>query len=66
MPIASLIISVVAIYFSVGLVFAIAFAVRGVERVDSAARGSSIAFRVTILPGTVALWPVLLMKWRKA
>ncbi len=53
----------VAAYGAIGVLFGLAFVTLGIGRVDEAARGSSIAFRALILPGCVALWPVLLMKW---
>lgn len=60
---AELIVAVVAIYLVVGLVFGLLFVSVGVARFDPAARGTSPAFRVLILPGSVALWPLLAAKW---
>ena len=48
------------IYLAFGLLFAIYFAVSGVVKLDKAARGTSIFFRVLIVPGAMALWPYLL------
>jgi hypothetical protein len=50
---------------SLGLLFSVPFVVVGAGRIDGAARAASIAFRLLILPGTVALWPVLAAKWAK-
>jgi hypothetical protein len=50
-------------YAVAGLIVAVAFVSFGVQRVDAAARGAGIGFRVLILPGAIALWPVLLRKW---
>ena len=36
---------------------------RGVERIDPAAKGASRGFRLIIVPGAVALWPLLLRRW---
>lgn len=55
-----------AAYASLGCVFATWFLARGVGRVDPAATGSGVWFRLIILPGVVALWPVLAMKARAA
>lgn len=52
-----------AIYTAVGLLFAIAFAASGVDRIDTAAHGSGLAFRLLIIPGAAALWPLLLRRW---
>ena len=50
-------------YAVAGLIFAVAFVSFGVQRVDAAARGAGIGFRVLVLPGAIALWPFLLRKW---
>ena len=49
-----------------GLAVGVPFVVRGVDRVDEAARGASRGFRLLILPGTVALWPLMATKWIQA
>lgn len=53
-------------YALLGLVFGLFFVVRGIDRVDEGAHGASWTFRLIILPGTVAFWPLLLGKWRRA
>jgi hypothetical protein len=53
-----------ALYASLGLFFALWFVFFGVHRMDSAAVGASLAFRLLILPGTIALWPWLLLAYR--
>ncbi len=60
------IVSLVAIYLAAGLAFAVPFILRGIERVDPAARGAGWGFRCLIAPGVVALWPVLARKWLRA
>jgi hypothetical protein len=47
----------------VGLAVGIPFVLRGVGWIDEAARDASVGFRLVILPGTVALWPFLLVRW---
>jgi hypothetical protein len=54
--------TIVASYAAAGLLFAIYFAVTGVSRLDKAARGTSVFFRLLIVPGAVALWPFLAMR----
>lgn len=56
----------VGAYGLAGFVFAIAFVLRGAARVDHAAESSPWSFRIVILPGAVALWPLLLVKWIRA
>lgn len=53
------------VYLTCGLLFSVPFAAVGAGRIDGAARETSIAFRLLILPGIVALWPVLAAKWAK-
>ncbi|MBX9599842.1 MAG: hypothetical protein K2X35_02520 [Bryobacteraceae bacterium] len=53
-------------YAACGLVFAIAFLTRGVEQLDPQTRGTGIGFRLLLLPGTAALWPLLLSKWMRS
>jgi len=50
-------------YALAGLLFGIAFLTAGVSRVDHAAAGSGVGFRLLILPGVAALWPLLFMRW---
>ena len=54
------------LYAGAGFLFAIPFLVWGLPRIDAAARGSSLAFHLLILPGTAALWPVLLKHWLRS
>ena len=53
----------VEVYAVAGLMFSVAFVSFGVQRVDAAARGAGAGFRLLILPGAAALWPLLLRKW---
>ena len=61
--IAGVIVGVLSIYALIGVVFAIPFALRGVNRIDPVARESTWGFRVMILAGSAALWPLLLKRW---
>jgi len=51
------------VYVVPGLLVGVGFVMFGVGKVDPTAAGSPIVFRVLILPGCVALWPVMLVKW---
>lgn len=51
------------LYLGCGLLFAIPFLARGAAAIDPGAREGSWGFRVIVLPGVVALWPVLLRRW---
>lgn len=61
--VANLVVLAVEIYLVAGLLFAIPFVARGVDRIDPVVRESSWGFRLIILPGVVALWPVLARRW---
>jgi hypothetical protein len=54
---------VLTTYVGLGLLFALAFVWVGVERLDAQAQGAGIGFRLLILPGVVAFWPLLLRRW---
>lgn len=66
MVVASAMLWLLAVYVAVGAIVGIAFVCVGVGRVEPAARGAGVAFRLVILPGCVGLWPVVLVKWRSA
>lgn len=53
----------VAVYAAAGAVFALAFLVLGLTRIDNGAKGAGLAFRLLILPGLIALWPLMLIRW---
>jgi hypothetical protein len=54
-----------ALYASLGLVFAVPFVWLGVQRLDSEAQGSGVGFRLLILPGVAAFWPMFLYRGRR-
>lgn len=60
---ASIIVTVVGLYLGAGLLFAIPFVLRGAGKIDPVARAGTWGFRVLILPGVVAFWPLLLRRW---
>ena len=58
-------VSVLGAYGSLGLLFAIPFVSLGVQRLDSEARGTKLAFRLLILPGVAAFWPMFFLRWAR-
>lgn len=52
-------------YVGLGLIFAVPFVWFGVQRVDSEAQGSGAGFRLLILPGVAAFWPMFLYRWMR-
>ena len=62
-PLADWLVTLVGIYAGVGLLFAIPFVAVGAGKVDPSAREGTWGFRILILPGAVAFWPLLLKRW---
>ena len=61
--IAAVLLLLLGAYLACGLVFAIPFALVGVKKIDPHASHGSWGFRLLILPGAMALWPLLLRRW---
>lgn len=59
----ALVLDALGVYVAVGLAVAALFVLKVAARMDPAARRGSWGFRLLILPGCAALWPVLLRKW---
>lgn len=57
------ILGVMAIYAAVGAVFATLFLSLGLNRIDKGAKGAGLGFRLLIIPGLIALWPLMLIRW---
>jgi hypothetical protein len=50
-------------YLGAGLLFAIPFLIRGIGVIDEAAQASPWSFKLTLLPGCIVFWPILLKKY---
>jgi hypothetical protein len=61
--IATVLLILLGSYLACGFVFAVPFVLFGVKRIDPHAARGSWGFRVLILPGTTAFWPLLLRRW---
>lgn len=59
----SMVLSAVALYAAIGLAFALVFVSFALRRIDPGTRGSGLLFRLAILPGVIALWPLMLVRW---
>ena len=66
LSIAELFATALRLYAVAGALFAVPFAWRGTGALDPAARQGSWGFRLLILPGAAALWPVLLVVWMRS
>lgn len=63
MAIAGSIVLAAKVYAAAGACLAGFFLTLGIGRIDPAARGTFV-FRVLLIPGTVLLWPLVLMRWK--
>ena len=54
---------IVSVYLLVGVLFVIPFLMKGLNKVDEGAYGSTIGFKIIIIPGVIVFWPALLKKW---
>ena len=55
-----------ALYAIAGVVTAIAFVSVGLSQVLHPPMPATLGARILFVPGAVALWPYILMRWRKA
>lgn len=51
------------IYLAMGLIFSLFFLWKGVEKVDENTQGAGLFFKLLLLPGMCAFWPLFLKKW---
>ncbi|MEO0400147.1 MAG: hypothetical protein AAF224_12085 [Pseudomonadota bacterium] len=49
-------------YLAIGGVVGVPFILFGAPRLDHAARGSGLFFRLAILPGVIGLWPAIIVR----
>jgi hypothetical protein len=45
------------------LIFALFFVTKGAGKIDPTAKNGTIGFRLLIIPGTMAFWPLLARRW---
>jgi hypothetical protein len=50
-------------YLAAGVLFAVPFAFRLVNRLDAVAARGTLPFRLLLIPGATLLWPLLLIRW---
>ena len=63
-PVVAFLLNLLTLYAAIGAVTAVAFALFGVTRVQSAP--VSLGARILILPGSAALWPYVAIRWLRA
>ena len=62
MDVGELILVGLATYLVIGFGIAVFMALAGLPRIDQTAQGSRFGFRFVVIPGIVALWPLLLSR----
>lgn len=58
-----MILNFAGIYLLLGFLFAIVFVIFGIGKIDDSVNGSTIGFRLVVIPGTAIFWPYLLVRW---
>lgn len=53
----------IGVYMLIGVLVGVPFALIGAKRVDPNAKEAGLAFRFIIVPGSAALWPLVLAMW---
>ena len=53
----------VAFYLAIGFLVGIPLLIVGIGRIDPATKAAPWTFRVLVLPGVVALWPLFVRRW---
>jgi hypothetical protein len=66
MRVAEVFVAVLAVYGLAGALFSVAFVLFGIHRVDRVAEHAPVGFRLIVMPGVAALWPLLLTRWFRA
>lgn len=51
------------VYLGCGLMFAVPFVLKGAGKIDPHAAKGTWGFRILIIPGSMALWPLMLRRW---
>jgi len=60
------ILTLLMIYLIIGLVFGISFLLAGYKKVDETAQSAGWRLRLLWMPGAIALWPLLAVKWKQS
>ena len=58
--------TVLAVYFGIGVLFGIYFIIKGAVKIDPQLEDSKWSVRLLLLPGTIAMWPFLTSKLLKS
>jgi hypothetical protein len=50
------------IYLGIGLVFSLWFVSVGAKKIDEGMEGTPFHFKLILIPGSILIWPVMLIK----
>lgn len=64
--VATWLVRLAGLYLLLGALFALPFALRWVNRLDEVAAHGTRGFRALLLPGAILLWPLMLVRLRRA
>lgn len=64
--IVSILVMIAGLYLVIGIVFYFPFMKKGVHHMDDGVKSAPRFFKLLIFPGVMALWPLLLRKWKQA
>ena len=62
---ALIILNILGFYLLAGFIFSILFVLFGIGMIDTSVKGSTIGFRIVVIPGATIFWPFLLLRWIK-
>ena len=51
------------LYGIIGVLFTIVFLIFGIEESDPNAKGTSIPFKLMLVPGIIIFWPLFAIRW---
>jgi len=51
------------LYGIIGVLFTIVFLIFGIEDSDPCAKGTSISFKLLLVPGVIIFWPLFAIRW---
>ena len=53
------------IYLIIGILFSTVILIKGLSSLDPNTKSSGVGFKIIIIPGLIAFWPILWRKWMK-
>ncbi|MEM1096609.1 MAG: hypothetical protein AAGJ10_18565 [Bacteroidota bacterium] len=63
MIVASWLVAAFGLYAALGLLFAVPFLLKGIGRIDPDAAKGTWGFKLLMIPGVMAFWPLMAKRW---